>query len=87
MEAQLRAGVYGRLSETYDAALPVPTRLERGTAVRCGCVFAGGGYGVNARIDGNDAVTFRAYTLTSLLPTYTVPPATAGLESTWPPVV
>ena len=30
-EAQLRAGVYGRLSETYDAAESVPTQLERGT--------------------------------------------------------
>ena len=29
-EAQLRAGVYGRLSETYDAAESVPTQLERG---------------------------------------------------------
>jgi site-specific DNA recombinase len=31
VEAQLRAGVYGRLSETYDAAESVPTQLERGT--------------------------------------------------------
>jgi site-specific DNA recombinase len=30
-QAQLRAGVYGRLSETYDAAESVPTQLERGT--------------------------------------------------------
>ena len=30
-EAQLRAGVYGRLSETYDAAESVPTQLDRGT--------------------------------------------------------
>src|SRR5260370_3838834 len=30
-KAQLRAGVYGRLSETYDAAESVPTQLERGT--------------------------------------------------------
>jgi site-specific DNA recombinase len=30
-EAALRAGVYGRLSETYDAAESVPTQLERGT--------------------------------------------------------
>jgi site-specific DNA recombinase len=30
-EAKLRAGVYGRLSETYDAAESVPTQLERGT--------------------------------------------------------
>jgi site-specific DNA recombinase len=30
-EARLRAGVYGRLSETYDAAESVPTQLERGT--------------------------------------------------------
>jgi Domain of unknown function (DUF222) len=29
-EAQLRAGVYARLSETYDAAESVPTQLERG---------------------------------------------------------
>jgi Resolvase, N terminal domain len=29
-QAQLRAGVYGRLSETYDAAESVPTQLERG---------------------------------------------------------
>ena len=31
-EAQLRAGVYARLSETYDAAESVPTQLERGTS-------------------------------------------------------
>src|SRR6476660_2349242 len=31
-EAPLRAGVYGRLSETYDAAEPVPTQLDRGAA-------------------------------------------------------
>src|SRR5260370_3667429 len=30
-KAQLRAGVYGRLSETYDAAESVPTQLDRGT--------------------------------------------------------
>ncbi len=30
-KAQLRAGVYARLSETYDAAESVPTQLERGT--------------------------------------------------------
>ena len=30
-ETQLRAGVYGRLSETYDAAESVPTQLDRGT--------------------------------------------------------
>src|ERR1017187_10055606 len=30
-EAQLRAGVYARLSETYDAAESVPTQLEHGT--------------------------------------------------------
>ena len=30
-QAQLRAGVYARLSETYDAAESVPTQLERGT--------------------------------------------------------
>ena len=30
-EAPLRAGVYGRLSETYDAAESVPTQLDRGT--------------------------------------------------------
>ncbi|MGH7071879.1 MAG: recombinase family protein [Acetobacteraceae bacterium] len=30
-QAKLRAGVYGRLSETYDAAESVPTQLERGT--------------------------------------------------------
>jgi site-specific DNA recombinase len=29
--AQFRAGVYARLSETYDAAESVPTQLERGT--------------------------------------------------------
>ena len=28
---QLRAGVYARLSETYDAAESVPTQIERGT--------------------------------------------------------
>jgi DNA invertase Pin-like site-specific DNA recombinase len=30
-QALLRAGVYGRLSETYDAAESVPTQLDRGT--------------------------------------------------------
>ena len=30
-KAQLRAGVYARLSETYDAAESVPTQHERGT--------------------------------------------------------
>jgi hypothetical protein len=30
-QAQLRAGVYGRLSETYDAADSVPTQMDRGT--------------------------------------------------------
>jgi hypothetical protein len=35
-QAQLRAGVYGRLSETYDAAESVPTQLDRGTATRPG---------------------------------------------------
>ena len=30
-QAPLRAGVYGRLSETYDAAESVPTQLDRGT--------------------------------------------------------
>src|SRR5437763_811511 len=30
-EAQRRAGVYARLSETYDAAESVPTQIERGT--------------------------------------------------------
>ena len=30
-KAQLRAGVYARLSETYDATESVPTQLERGT--------------------------------------------------------
>ena len=29
-QAQLRAGLYGRLSETYDAAETVPTQLDRG---------------------------------------------------------
>jgi len=29
-QAQLRAGVYGRLSETYDAAESVPIQLGRG---------------------------------------------------------
>src|SRR2546429_9791215 len=31
-QAQLRAGLYGRLSETYDAAESVPTQLDRGAA-------------------------------------------------------
>jgi site-specific DNA recombinase len=31
VQAQLRAGVYGRLSETYDAAESVPTQIDRGT--------------------------------------------------------
>src|SRR3984957_17461340 len=41
-EAQLRAGVYARLSETYDAAESVPTQLERGTdhAARRGWIVA-----------------------------------------------
>jgi hypothetical protein len=30
-KARLRAGVYARLSETYDAAESVPTQVERGT--------------------------------------------------------
>jgi resolvase-like protein len=30
-QAQLRAGLYGRLSETYDAAESVPTQIDRGT--------------------------------------------------------
>jgi DNA invertase Pin-like site-specific DNA recombinase len=30
-EAPLRAGVYGRLSETYDAAESVPTQIDRST--------------------------------------------------------
>src|SRR5271169_5619922 len=30
-KAKLRAGVYARLSETYDAAESVPTQLDRGT--------------------------------------------------------
>ena len=30
-QAPLRAGVYGRLSETYDAAESVPTQIERGS--------------------------------------------------------
>ena len=30
-ETQLRAGVYARLSETYDAAESVPTQIERGS--------------------------------------------------------
>jgi hypothetical protein len=30
-KVQLRAGVYARVSETYDAAESVPTQLERGT--------------------------------------------------------
>jgi hypothetical protein len=41
--AQLRAGVYGRLSETYDAAELVPTQLERGSghAIRRGWAVGG----------------------------------------------
>ena len=41
-EAQLRAGVYARLSETYDAAESVPTQIERGTdhAQRRGWIVA-----------------------------------------------
>src|SRR6201990_3214370 len=31
-QAPLRAGVYGRLSDTYDAAESVPTQLDRGAA-------------------------------------------------------
>ena len=30
-KAQLRAGLYARLSETYDATESVPTQLECGT--------------------------------------------------------
>ena len=33
-QAQLRAGLYGRLSETYDAAESVPTQLDRGARPR-----------------------------------------------------
>src|SRR5437588_10337631 len=41
-EAQLRAGVYARLSETYDAAESVPTQIERGShhATRRGWIVA-----------------------------------------------
>jgi len=35
-EAQLRAGVYGRLSETYDAAESVPLQIERAPTTRPG---------------------------------------------------
>src|ERR1700749_3429646 len=31
-QAPLRAGVYGRLSETYDAAESVPTQIDRAAA-------------------------------------------------------
>jgi hypothetical protein len=41
-QAKFRAGVYGRLSETYDAAESVPTQLDRGAdhAVRRGWTVA-----------------------------------------------
>ena len=41
-ERQLRAGVYARLSETYDAAESVPTQLERGERA-CRASWLGGG--------------------------------------------
>ena len=34
-QAQLRAALYGRLSETYDAAESVPTQLDRAEASAC----------------------------------------------------
>jgi DNA invertase Pin-like site-specific DNA recombinase len=42
-EGRVRAVVYARLSETYDAAESVPTQLERGAAhaVRRGWLVAG----------------------------------------------
>jgi hypothetical protein len=42
-KAQLRAGVYARLSETYDAAESVPTQLANGErhAERRGWLVAG----------------------------------------------
>jgi site-specific DNA recombinase len=41
-QAELREGVYARLSESYDAAESVPTQLERATdhATQRGCVVA-----------------------------------------------
>ena len=41
-QALLRAGVYGRLSETYDAAESVPTQLERGGSRQAARVDRGG---------------------------------------------
>ena len=43
-QAQLRAGVYGRLSETYDAAESVPTQLDRGTDHASAARLDGGGH-------------------------------------------
>jgi hypothetical protein len=43
-QAQLRAGVYGRLSETYDAAESVPTQIERGTGHAAPARLGRGGY-------------------------------------------
>jgi hypothetical protein len=63
-QAQLRAGVYGRLSETYDAAESVPTQVARGTdhARRRGwtvvATFKDDGYSAFA-INRIDAITRR----------------------------
>ena len=43
-QAPLRAGVYGRLSETYDAAESVPTQLDRGAGHAGPARLDGGGH-------------------------------------------
>ena len=61
-EPQLRAGVYARLRETYDAAESVPTQLANGErhAQRRGWVFAGrfkdDGYSAYKEITRDDFV-------------------------------
>ena len=53
----------------------------------CREVFAAVYYlGFAALLRLNDWAALRAYTVSSSLPTYTVPPATAGPESIPPPV-
>ncbi|HEY3957822.1 MAG TPA: recombinase family protein [Streptosporangiaceae bacterium] len=61
-KAQLRAGVYARLSETYDAAESVPTQLANGTAHaerrgwRVAATFKDDGYSAFKEITRDDFV-------------------------------
>ena len=57
VDAQLRAGVYARLSETYDAAESVPTQLERGEQHA-----ARRGWGVAARFKDDGYSAFKEIT-------------------------